>query len=70
MSRRERIQRLVAEGRLTAEEARVLLEALPTFDPLEGAGVTEPPPAPNPSPSQRESSIQSFQPLFVFIQEA
>ncbi|WP_027894071.1 hypothetical protein [Calidithermus chliarophilus] len=60
MTRRERVEQLVAEGKLTALEARVLLENLPPQDPLEGAGATEPPPAPNPS----------FQPLFVFIQEA
>lgn len=86
MSRREHIQQLVAEGKLTPYEARILLEALCREEsspsaPLEGAGVTEPPPAPNPSPrcaepapSRRESatgsSPQSFQPLFVFIQEA
>ncbi|MER3461814.1 MAG: hypothetical protein C4342_01985 [Armatimonadota bacterium] len=74
MTRRERVEQLVAEGKLTALEARVLLENLPPQDPPEGAGATEPlgaraqpvpigdrpPPAPNPS----------FQPLFVFIQEA
>lgn len=82
MSRREHIQQLVAESKLTPYEARILLEALLREEsspsaPLEGAGVTEPPPAPDPSPrrtepalSRRESSPQSFQPLFVFIQEA
>jgi hypothetical protein len=74
MNPHERIQQPLAEGRLTADEARGLLEALPASDPLEGAGVTEPPPAPDPSPRRTEPlpseaavSFQSLLPLLIFI---
>lgn len=75
MNRREHIRQLVAKGELTPDEARILLEALSCeepspFAPLEGAGVTEPPPAPNPSSRRTEPTLspsQSFQPLFFFL---